>query len=543
MRGRPRFQTPGALRHADWRFLLPGSGGGVYRHLVLLGGPEALADRLLQCGVALRVSREPPGEDAADALIVLSDATVPLEPALRCLAPGGAFYLEVDRRRPDRLTWSVGRLERTLRRAGLTRTAAYWVLPSFEAAACYCPIGLPGALRWCLTALYPATTLARRLLRLGAGAWLGRRRAATAPPGVCFAVTGTAGAPRALLPGPLVAALPDGRRAGVELHPVMLTRGSDDFTRVILLPFAPGGGAPEEVLKVGRFPERNTGTEAEQRVLARVRDSLPAEWHDSVPEPRGLASWGALAIGRESCAPGRLLSTTPVGRGPSARIRLLQELEAVTEWLIALHGCGAFPAHTWADDDLQRWVEAPLSAYGERFGLTEAEARLFGLARERGAALRGAAMPIVWEHYDLGPWNVYRDGRRLCVIDWENSTPKLPLADLLYFVTHWRARARGLRGEGAELRNFAELFCRGDHPDRYVLAAHRAIATYTTRLGIDGRAVPLLLLRLWVLHAVGFAARIRIAGGGARASRAGNRFVQYVELLAASSDRVMAKTW
>ena len=531
MRRRRRVEMPAALRHADWRFLLPGSGDGVYRHLVLLGGPDELADGLLRSGLARRVSREVPPGAEADALVILSDARVSMKRALGCLTSGGALYLEIDRRRPSRLTWSAQRVERSLRRAGLTPTASYWVLPSFEAAACYCPLGRPEALRWCLTALYPATSPLRRLLRYGAGVWLGRRRAETAPPGICFAVTGTAGKVRSPFPGPLAAALPDGNPTASEIRPVMLTRGSDDFTRVILLPFAPDARAPDGVLKVGRFPERNAGTESEQRVLAGIRASLPARWRESVPEPRGLARWGALTVGWESCAPGRLLSTTPVGRGAADRARLLQELESVTEWLVALHGSRAFPAETWGDAELQRWVEAPLAAYAECFGLTGPETELFRLARARGTALRGVAVPIVWEHYDLGPWNVYRDDHRLCVIDWENSTPKLPLADLLYFVTHWSARARGIRSDAEQRRHFEELFCRPDHPDPYLAAAHRAIAAYTTRLALDQRTYPLILVRLWVLHAVGLAARARIAGGEAHASRAGNRFVQYVGLL------------
>jgi aminoglycoside phosphotransferase (APT) family kinase protein len=231
-----------------------------------------------------------------------------------------------------------------------------------------------------------------------------------------------------------------------------------------------------------------------------------------------------------------------VGHGGRVRAQLLEELELVTEWLVALHGSGAFPAEIWGETEVQRWVEAPLTAYAERFGLTGPESTLFGLARARAAALLGVAMPVAWEHYDLGPWNIYRDGDQLCVIDWENSTPKPPLADLLYFVTHWSARARGIRGEAAELRHFEELFCRRDHRDPYLAAARGAIATYTARLAVDERAYPVLLLRLWVLHAVGLAARGRIAGGPARASRAGNRFVQYVELLAASAERLMAET-
>jgi hypothetical protein len=538
MTGVRAVAAPGSLRGADWRFLLPGSGDGTFEHLVLLGGPPELPERLIDGGVARRVSRGPTAEASADALVVLRDASLPIEVAAGCLAQGGAFYLEIDRRRAARLSWSVRRVERMLIRTGLRPVASYWVLPSLEAPVCYCPLGRPGALHWCLTALYPAATPLRALLRFGARLWLGQRRASTAPPGVGFAVTGTAGPAGDGLPASVRAARWEAGHAVAELRPVMLTRGQDDFTRVVLLPFAPDTATPAVVLKVGRFPERNVGTEAEQEVLARVRSTLPVRWRDSVPEPLGMARWGALRIGAESCAPGRLLSTARIGRGKRIQGRLLRDLELVTDWLVALHGPARVAREPWGEAELDRWVEAPLAAYSERFGLTTSEARLFGGLRERGSRLRGTAIPIVWEHYDLGPWNVYRDGDRVCVIDWENSTPKLPLADLLYFVTHWSAGARGIRGAAAELRHFEELFCDRHHRDPYLVAAHRAIATYTTGVELDARLYPLILVRLWVLHAVGFAARAEIARSGGGAARAGNRFVQYVELLAASSPRL-----
>ena len=56
----PGIAQRASLRRADWRFLLPNPPEGSFQHLVLLGGPAGLAKRIVEEGIARRVSCEIP---------------------------------------------------------------------------------------------------------------------------------------------------------------------------------------------------------------------------------------------------------------------------------------------------------------------------------------------------------------------------------------------------------------------------------------------------------------------------------------------------
>src|SRR6185369_5142218 len=103
------------------------------------------------------------------------------------------------------------------------------------------------------------------------------------------------------------------------------------------------------------------------------------------------------------------------------------------------------------------------------------------------------------------------------------------LCDLVYFVTHWSYVARHRYGEAAELAGFAELFA-GPAPGALLRAARQALAEYLAALAIDARFQPLLLTYTWVRRALDRAERQSALGGAT--ARAGNRYVQYVGILA-----------
>lgn len=530
-----------SLRRADWRFLLPAPPAGGFAHMALLGGPSGLAERLIEIGLARHVSRALPGDRSADAVVALHDARVPLAAAAASLAPGGSLYYEIDRRRPAHLTDTPARARVSLLAAGLRPTGCYWAAPAFEGCKRYLPLDEPGALRWYLGTLYAAGTPLHQLVGLAmralASAGSGRF-AALAP---CYAITAVNGAdtgtPSVLGRPELRGLLPPG-----PLRPAVLTSGQDEGSRAVLLPFAAGAERPSAVVKLATVSGFNANTEREQAALASIRARLDDRLRPSIPQPLGQLRYGDLAVGVESCAAGPTLVASSGSWGAPAAHKIA-DLRAVASWLAEFHRQTVVARPSWGAEQAAHWVEQPLDDYARRFGLAGAEPRLFAAARARAGQLAGAVLPIALLHNDLGPWNIYRSGERLTVIDWEMGAEADPgrygpgLCDLVYFVTHWSYVARHRYGEAAELAGFAELFA-GAAPDTLLRDARQTLAEYLAALAIDARFLPLLLAYTWVRRALDRADRQSALGGAA--ARAGNRYVQYVGILAAHTDRLFA---
>lgn len=524
------------LRRADWRFLLPGPPAQEFQHLVLLGGSPELAERLIEVGLTRRVSCSLPMERLADAVVVLHDApATAFNRAIDCLLPGGVFYCEVNRRQPDSLTRTPGRVYRSLLAKELTPTGLYWTMPDFDHCKRYLPMDVPGAFDWYLETLFVSGTPWHRLLEIGLRLGLGRnsrRFAAFAP---CFSVTAIAGTAENLAPSVLAHPALPLQLQNPKLRPLLLTSGQDDGSRVIVLPFAPGAPQPIAVLKVARLANFNTNTAREQVMMAELRSRLSPSLRRTIPQPLGTFCYSRLRVGVESYAAGRSLLVSGL-QWPARLERRTEELRLAATWLGDFHQQAQISRLQWNDVEVGRWIERPLAVYTRAFGTTVAEEHLFAAVRRQARALVGASLPIVWQHNDFGPWNIHRAGQALTVIDWEFSDRQQDrfgpvLCDLLYFVTHWSYLARRLSGETAELRGFRELFC-GPSVDEVVTAARVVIAEYITRLDLDRRFLPLLLVYTWIQRALDRYERQKTLGELDENSRSGNRYVQYVSLLA-----------
>jgi aminoglycoside phosphotransferase (APT) family kinase protein len=261
----------------------------------------------------------------------------------------------------------------------------------------------------------------------------------------------------------------------------------------------------------------------------------------SVPAPLGRFSYGGLAVGIESCAPGSSVLVSS-GRRRTGFAGKVRDLQAGTDWLAAYHRQVQLgPAEQGAGDFLAR-VEHVLRCYADAFGIESSEERLFALVRAKVRALQGVPLPIVWQHGDFGPWNVYRSGDDVTVIDWEvRQGPMLdsagpPLCDLLYFVTYWSFAARRLSGEAAEMSGLRDLFVEPDRSDPVIDAAWEAIEGYLARLAVDRRFLSSLLVYTWAKRALEDVSRHRILDQLSTAPRTGNQFVDWIGMLAKESD-------
>ena len=499
--------------------------------MVLLGGPAGLGERLREIGVARRVSVALPGADKADAVVLLADATCEPEAGAAALAPGGVLYLEVDRRRSGRRLLTPAAVERRLRQAGLTVIGRHWVLPGFHRARRFLPLDAPGALDWFLTTLQPAKTLAAHLGVRGLQ-WIGAGETARIAPWVpCYAITATLGEPglpallaRPELPG---GGMPAGTRTA------LLTSGEDDGSRVVLLPFAPGARTPEIAIKASRSEGFNAHTEREQATLRRLRERLGKDTEASVPAPLGCFRHGASVVGIESVAPGRAMSVTS-GRWGASHAEAIGDLRAATDWLANFHARAAV-GPCWSAERAAATARR-IEEYAARLRPSSVLEGLFQRAGERAAAMTGRPLPIVWLHNDYGPWNIYRQGARLTVIDWEfgeedESARHGPaLCDLIYFVTVWGARVWHLPPAGGEAAALRRFFVVPTPDDEIARAVHGALDDYMRRLGIDSRFLPLLLVHTWLERALDRSDR--------RGTSAPNPYAECLEALAPAAERL-----
>ncbi len=530
------------LRRADWRFLLPTPPDGRFRHLVVLGGPSGLPERLVEIGVAERAGTGLSAAATADALVIMSGATVSPGDIASCLAADAVLYWEVDRRR------AIGRIgrrwiDRELRGAGLRRTALYWVIPNFEQARRYLPLEPTRAVEWFFRTRFTAATPLRRGLEMLVRTvcrWHGQTLVSFVP---CCAVVATADS-RPLTPLVGLDRAPlDGALLSSGASPAVFTSGQDDGSRLVLMPFTNGAAEPAAVVKLARLSGFEGHTRREQETLARLRVTLPPELRRSLPEPRGCGGPPGRPVFVEGVVPGQMLAAS-TGKWRARVQEQLEDLRVATDWLTRFHRATLVEAPPWDETQVNRRIERPVTEYAAAFGRREAESHLFEALRSSALALYGQPFPIVWAHNDFNPWHCYRAGTELGVIDWEFGEEDLTaragpaLTDLIYFTHHWMQLACGVRDESAEVGVFRRLYLGPDGNDVRVRAGRRAMARYMEALGIHPGFYPVLLVYTWMDRAVDRHRRQLTLGKPARDPRAENPFARYVALLAEARHRL-----
>ena len=535
------------LRRMDWRFLLPQPPDGKFRHLLLLGGSPTLAARLVAAHLAAKVTSEIQEGCQADAVVVLHKSAITIEQAAACLEPGGVFYQEIARTALLSLRTTPEQLRRRLEKYGLTLTGLYWAAPNFEQCRRYIPLDLPSAVQWYFSSLFVAGTpihwLIRAFFRLVAG-W-GRYGLGSIVPYISITAMHKADVT------PLPSLLGDSRVTNAlpnaTLHPMLVTSGQDDASRLIMLPFAQQQSQqPQAVIKIATDPKFNRETEVEQSVLQEVRAQLDQGMRQTLPAPLATFRYHDLAVSVESCAPGKTIWASSGGWGVSAQNKIA-DLQHSARWITEFHRQTESARPTWDQRAIEEWIEMPFAAYAQLAAPSEAETRLFAYARAHAHRLLGAEFPLVWQHNDFAPWNIYRAGSQLTVIDWEfnrnwETTRAGPtLCDLLYFVTYWNNVARHLYTEQAEEDGMRQLFVDVAVGNRYVQAARQSIADYMVALNVDWGFLPLLLVYTWTERTVYSYTRTQKLQATTGTSRAADKFAKFITLLANHADDLFSE--
>lgn len=475
---------------ADWRFLLPMPEGGRFARLVLLGAPDDLQDHITGICPADEVTTRLPDDGSASAVVVLPGARVTALELARATAGGGSVYVQGRWGARHPLGGTARSVAGALSREGLTPTGVYALGMHAGLPSRFVPIDEPGALQWFLRHLYRPLDVAGWLAASTGTAAAGvaaRLLRAVSPQ---FAVTAVASRARCAAPRALSMIASRHGPGLATARPLLLAGGGD---RVVALPFPRGHSRPSLVLKLPRLRALAARTEAEHGRAAALRASLPAALADAIPRPMELGRTGDDVFSIEEYVDGRPLLVTSGSWGAPARGRE-SDLRDAAEWLERFHLATLRERRPWGDAETGEWVEEPFDRFHRALGATDADRRLRDAALEHARSVHGAMLPIVCRHRDYTVWNVMRSRSGLAVIDWEGARPGPALCDLLHLATSWHVAVNGMSYPRGEARAVRELFLSPRPADPHRTFVDAIVDRYLSRLGMDGRLTPILLL-------------------------------------------------
>lgn len=464
------------LRRVDWRFLLP------------IDPPRRIrcfADGFLSLAVervmGAVVADDDPG--ACDLVVVSGAGRRRLDEAHAALTPGGAVYAEW----PHGLPGGAAAARRRLERAGFTDVRVHWSWPAPGRARSprfWFPFGSPGARRHFLSTRQTPPgafgSLRRACLEL---VWRTADRA-----GLLAPLCAVGRRPDGTVPGGLPAAIQAG--AGPAIHGpadlMLLTVGESSLNKVVALVFAGDEPAPRCAVKVPRTPRAYEGLDREAQHLRAIEARTGAEIR-GIPTVLFSERWGEQPVVAESVLSGESVAAMLQAGAPIEPIA-----DQVTDFLIELAGRPetAARASWWP-----MYVEPALEVVGS---MVPGSSDVLPEARDLIATL--GDLPVVIEHRDLTPWNLFLDDDGgLVVLDWEVSRlDGLPALDLLHFLTHAVLFRDGTMGSPHEPRSYRELMDERTAAGQVRLACERR---YAEALGLPADALHPLRALTWLLQA------------------------------------------
>jgi hypothetical protein len=276
-----------------------------------------------------------------------------------------------------------------------------------------------------------------------------------------------------------------------------LTLGEGDaLTRGVFQLFEPEASEPAWVLKFARLPGNTEPFDRDQRGLELVREA-GGPLADHAPRLLGRFEVERLPASLETAAVGRRVNL--LLRAPGDRAGKRRAVEAVAAWLL---------------DVARTTAAAPARLEPERRRLLEEVLPRWQRLGADGDLLDGLdAVPAVFEHRDLGSWNVVAGRDRFTAVDWESSVRDgFPLWDLLYFLTDALAHLDGASPLERRPEHAARLH-RGDLGSSTIL--FRWLREMVDALAIPPQSVGRLATLCWLHHGLSHVARDAAAGSTA----------------------------
>jgi len=279
----------------------------------------------------------------------------------------------------------------------------------------------------------------------------------------------------------------------------LITSSFDIGSRTILLPFDNKTPAPLATLKIAGHPALNSYTQQEQKTLTHLHKILSTSLATIIPTPLGGLVVNDRAVSVESHAKGQSLWVSL--HETKSLNQHIHWLMGVTQWVAEFHYATEQKPRIDGTVFRDEWLLPLWNRYTYLFQL-EAEITLFDRTMLYLASISDT-LPLVWQHFDYSPWNIYHHGDHLTVIDWEvgRATPYGPAGgDVLYFIKYWLHAVLRTKGDDAESQAFH--FLRHHLSPAIYTACQQAIQRYADILKMDRRWFSVLMVYGWMEQAV-----------------------------------------
>lgn len=289
--------------------------------------------------------------------------------------------------------------------------------------------------------------------------------------------------------------------AGIDLTGyrwVLSAKGEYSTRKVLFFLMAPGAETPTYIVKMTRSAAFNYRLENEYAALAALYAKGIGN-PQTFPKPLFVGRHADLSIVGESIVQGE-----PFAR-KSQRNANCPALQAAIQYLINL-GTATADHSAASPQAVAHALQTLFDQFQAIYQLTPAQ-QAFLAEQIQQVAKSSAALPLVFQHGDPGPWNmlVTPDGQ-VALLDWEAAeTQGIPLWDLFYFLRSYALDCARAQGINDGLRGFQSQFLADTPLSRLIVAT---VNRYCQTIDLPAHLVLPLFYTCWMHRALKEATRL-----------------------------------
>ncbi|MBI4845693.1 MAG: methyltransferase domain-containing protein [Candidatus Omnitrophica bacterium] len=263
------------------------------------------------------------------------------------------------------------------------------------------------------------------------------------------------------------------------------------INNIVLLVFNKKSGRPLCVFKMNRnhsqelLDVENTSL----KILSSVEKSSSL-LKSSFPKALHYGLIGSHKVLVQSLIDGKNFESLIINKAnPLWKIGLKKKLYRVLDWLIELQKSTAERNILLQKEVLNKYICEINKAFDEYADKLKNKQALTSKLNSLRQKVEGKSMPLVLQHRDLGPSNIFVKNNRIMVLDWEVSRIGSPFYDLYFFLSHYfffvfYDPAQDAVADFKTMAKFKErmYFKKGDYAYKII---REALDYYCRRMGLD----------------------------------------------------------